>query len=58
MKNPRLTAIISLVAIAAMVGSIIFNQEAPSMTVMVLQWIFLVGSLIALVGSLIQMAER
>ena len=57
MKNPRVTAIISLIGTAVMGGSMLFAQETPSPTVATLQWLFLVGGVIGLVGSLVQMAN-
>ena len=58
MKNPHVTAVISLIAVLLMGSSIFFSTEAPSPTVMALQWIFLFGSAIGLAGSLIQIVSR
>jgi hypothetical protein len=57
MKNPRVTAVISLIGIAVMGGSMLFSQEASSAAVATLQWIFLAGGVIGLIGSLVQMAN-
>ena len=58
MKNPRISAVISLIAIVLMGSSIFFSSEAPSPAVLTLEWIFLAGSTLGLISSLIQIANR
>ena len=58
MKSPRVSAVISLVAVLLMGSSIFFSSEAPSPTVMALQWLFLFGSAIGLASSLIRIVNR
>jgi hypothetical protein len=57
MKNPRVSAIVSLVAIVLVGSSMLFSTEAPDMALATLQWVLLAGGVVGLVSSLIQMAN-
>jgi hypothetical protein len=56
MKNPRVSAAISAIAIV-LVGSMMFSSsEAPSTAVSILQWVLLIAGIVGLIGSLMQIA--
>jgi hypothetical protein len=57
MKNPRISAAISVVGIVIIGSMMLFSNEAPSTAVIALQWLLLAGCLIGLIGSLIQMGS-
>jgi len=58
MRNPRTSAIVSVVGIVLIGSMMLFHgDEEPGTAVTVLQWIFLAGSVLGLVGSLIQMSK-
>ena len=58
MKNPGVTAIISLVGIVLVGSTMLFTTEAPSPMLAALQWVLLAAGAVGLVGSLIQLAAK
>ena len=58
MKDPRVTAVISLIGVVLIGSSIFFSQEAPSPMLAILQWVLLGGAFLGLVGSLFQIGQN
>jgi len=58
MKNPGMSAVISLVGVALVGSMMLTSQETPSAGLAALQWFLLIAGLVGLVGSLIQLAGR
>ena len=58
MNNPFVSAAISLVGIGIIASMMLFTTEAPGSMESLLQWVFLAGAVIGLIGSLIMIAER
>ncbi|MEO8758216.1 MAG: hypothetical protein ABI398_10760 [Devosia sp.] len=58
MKDPRITAAISLIGLVLIGLSIFFSQEAPSPMLAILQWALLGGAFLGLVGSLFQIGQN
>jgi hypothetical protein len=57
MRNPRVSAAVSIAGIVIVGSMMLFSTEAPSGALTVLQWLLLAGCIIGLVGSLLQMAR-
>jgi hypothetical protein len=58
MRDPRVSAAISVVGIVIVGSMMLFSTETPSTAVTVLQWLLLAGCVIGLIGSLVQMGNR
>ena len=58
MKNPGVSAVVSLIGVILVGSMMLTSQEAPSPGLAALQWFLLIAGLIGLVGSLIQLAGR
>ena len=58
MRDPRVSAAISVVGIVIVGSMMLFSTETPSTAVTVLQWLLLAGCIIGLIGSLLQMGNR
>jgi hypothetical protein len=58
MRDPRVSAAISVVGIVIVGSMMLFSNETPSTAVTVLQWLLLAGCVIGLIGSLVQMGNR
>jgi hypothetical protein len=58
MRDPRVSAAVSVAGILIVGSMMLFSSETPSMAVTALQWILLIGSIIGLIGSLMQMGNR
>lgn len=57
MKNPRVSAIACAAVAAWLIYSMATATEAPSTALAVLQYAFIAGALLGLVGALIQMSK-
>ena len=57
MRDPRVSAAISVVGIVIVGSMMLFSTETPSTAVTVLQWLLLAGCVIGLIGSLVQMGK-
>lgn len=57
MRDPRVSAAISVVGIVIVGSMMLFSTETPSTAVTVLQWLLLAGCVIGLIGSLLQMGK-
>lgn len=57
MRDPRVSAAISVVGIVIVGSMMLFSTEAPGTAVTVLQWLLLAGCVIGLIGSLLQMGK-
>jgi hypothetical protein len=58
MKNPRVSAAVSLAGIILVGSMMLFSDETPGTAVALLQWALLIAGIVGLVGSLMQMANR
>jgi DMSO reductase anchor subunit len=58
MRDPRVSAAISVVGIVIVGSMMLFSTETPSTAVTVLQWLLLAGCVIGLIGSLVHMGNR
>ena len=57
MKNPGISALISIVGIAAVAWGMLSTDETPSTALLALEWILLVGCILGLIGSLVRMSS-